>query len=362
MEKVEYNCQFSQNEATEGEVIQITETVINRKFLPVPWFKSEITTSRYLKFADSQSIVTDQTRFVPSFFMLKSYSKLQRVWNVTCLKRGIYNIHTIQLVGSDLLGAMSISQKAEVDITLTVLPKPIDYEELNLSPKYFYGEVLVKRLIMPDPFYRMGVREYAHGDTMNKIHWKLSAKEQKLMSYNNEFTSSQNMSLVLNMQSQEYERAEVTHREIMEKAIKLCATIIYSCEKNSIPVKLYSNANNDTGKGNYKNTRNNTESHEFFSAGHTKNLMYTLASLDLYATRAFRYYADEIYGKLNTSDIILVTCFIDEHMIDFVSRKVQDGINVKVICLSYIPERFLNSGHNIICLADEFERGMFGDE
>ena len=65
-----YTCRFSQTEATEGDEIQLIEEISNNKFLPLPWFKAEITTSRFLEFAGSQSLVTEDTRFVPSFFIL----------------------------------------------------------------------------------------------------------------------------------------------------------------------------------------------------------------------------------------------------------------------------------------------------
>ena len=99
-----YRCYLSRSQVFEGEEIELIEEIENRKWLPLPWFKSEITVSRWLEFAGAQSQLTDRQRFVPSFFMLKSYQRVSRRWKVRCLKRGEYSVEQIVLVTTDLLG------------------------------------------------------------------------------------------------------------------------------------------------------------------------------------------------------------------------------------------------------------------
>ena len=118
---LEYHCALDREEATEGDVVELVETIKNRKWLPEPWLKSEITTSKWLDFAGAQSIVTDKTRFVPSFFVVRSFQKVQRSWHVTCLKRGDFAIQKVGLVASDLFGTVNVSRAAEVDSRILVL-------------------------------------------------------------------------------------------------------------------------------------------------------------------------------------------------------------------------------------------------
>ena len=66
--KLDYRCDFNVDEAFEGDEIILTETVENRKWLPLPWFKSELTIPKWLVFADAQSVVTYRTRFDPASF------------------------------------------------------------------------------------------------------------------------------------------------------------------------------------------------------------------------------------------------------------------------------------------------------
>lgn len=70
--KLEYKCEFSVQEAYEGDEILLVETIRNKKFLPLPWLKVDIHSSRWLDFAGTCSVVTQDDRRVLHWF-LRSY-------------------------------------------------------------------------------------------------------------------------------------------------------------------------------------------------------------------------------------------------------------------------------------------------
>lgn len=123
-----YRCSFDRQEVFEGEQIQMVETVLNGKALPIPYLRADIVTSRFLEFADTESSLTDETRFVPSFFMLKGYQKITRRWKVTCARRGELRVRSISLVSSDLLGLRTLSQSFPGSARVLVLPTPAPLE------------------------------------------------------------------------------------------------------------------------------------------------------------------------------------------------------------------------------------------
>lgn len=47
----EYTCFFTKDEVMEGDEVGLVEIVSNRKWLPLPWLKSELSTSRWLEYA-----------------------------------------------------------------------------------------------------------------------------------------------------------------------------------------------------------------------------------------------------------------------------------------------------------------------
>ena len=184
LEGLSYYCHFSETERTEGESLQFVETVTNDKTLPVPWLKAELTTSRWLDFPEANSAVTGENRFVSSFFSVHSRSRVSRVWEITCEKRGVYEMEHIVLVTSDLLGIVRLSlHAADHGEKLTVLPKRLTEAGL-LLPKLLrqqYGEQAVRYSLLTDPCLSAGVREYVTGDPIHRMHWKASAHAGTLL-------------------------------------------------------------------------------------------------------------------------------------------------------------------------------------
>lgn len=337
---LDYRCYLSTDQACEGDEIELIEEVRNKKWLPLPWFKSEITTSRWLDFAGAQSVVSDQTRFVPSFFMLRSRQKVVRRWKVTCLKRGEFSIDQVVLVTTDLLGFSALSKAGEAGARITVLPKPIGEDELAVSPRYITGDIMVRRQLVADPFYISGVREYTGREPMNLIHWNATAREQELMVFQNDYTSRQSVTVLLNMQSLEFEQHEVTRRETVENAIRLCAGLFDSTLDAGMPLRFMCNGTVTKG------SRQSIETAEYWGREHVEGLLQILAKLQLHSTEDFGVYLDNIFSEVTSTDIIIVTSFVSDALMDFAARKEQAGTNVKIFTLTRAPSRF--DGRNIV--------------
>ncbi len=350
-----YHCELSRDEAEEGDQIELIETVVNKKWLPIPWLKSEITTSKWLDFAGAQSIVTDQSRFVPSFFMVKSYQKVQRKWKVTCLKRGVFGLQKIVLVSTDLLGGATLSHPAKVDSQIVVLPKSLELEEVFLSPKYLSGDTVVKRHLLEDPFYFAGVREYTERDPMNKIHWLATAKQQKIMVHQNDYTSRQSFAVILNMQSMPYEVGKTVFAENVENCIRVCASIFDRTIAGQVPVSLFANTSIDG--------ENDVISTESWGEEHVMELKRILAHLPLNSTEPYGEFLNMIYDGVSSTDVILVSSYLSEEILEFMRNKRYSGIHVTLYLTGFISGEELPDDCEIYCLADHFrEEGEPSDE
>lgn len=343
---LDYTCELSTDEAEEGDNIELIETVVNKKWLPIPWLKAEITTSKWLDFAGAQSVITDQSRFVPSFFMVKSYQKVQRKWKVTCLKRGVFDLQKIVLVSTDLLGGATLSHPTEVDSQITVLPKTLDLDELFLSPKYLSGDTVVKRHLLEDPFYFAGVREYTERDPMNKIHWLATAKQQKIMVHQNDYTSRQSFAVILNMQSMPYEVGKTVYEETVENGIRVCASLFENTISDQIPVCFFSNTTIDG--------ENDVISTEAWGEEHVMELRRLLAHLSLKSTQPFGEFLNMIYDSVSSTDIILVSAYLSEEIIEFMRNKEYSGVHVTLYLTGFVSSGELPDDCEIYCLADHF--------
>lgn len=324
-DNVGYKCYFSTDTAFEGDLIEFVEEVTNAKFLPVPWFKSDFTTSKWLDFADTQSVIADKSRFVASFFVLKSNHKVVRKWKVKCLKRGVFEVDKVTLVASDLFGNLELSKPIDTNVKITVLPNPLTLEEIEFAPNHLLGDVTVRQHLTPDPFYINGIREYTDRDPINKISWTATAKEKKLMVYENAFTTSPSVAVVLNIQSREFEVDAVLDEENVENCIKVCAGYLYNSLKTGTPIKFISNTSLDSN-----NDIINIPSS--FGLHHIDSLMHILASLPLKSSMTLRNLLNISELTKDSTDIILITSFISNDIIEFARNR----LGVKVLCTGYL--------------------------
>lgn len=353
---ITYSCVLSKTEVFEGEEIELVETIVNGKLLPVPWMKAEITASKWLEFADPQSIVTDTSRFVPSFFMLKGYQKITRKWRVTCARRGVHDIRNIILVSSDLLGWNSLSMPIYTDAAVTVLPRILDIDEAQLMPRYLLGEHLSRRQLIDDPFYTAGVREYAYGDPMNKIHWKSTARQNRIMVRNNDFTTSQSLTVILNMQTQVIESGKVVFPQLAENAIRVCASVFDQALGQGIPVRLATNSFT-------AQERQTIYTSEASSNEHTLELLRTLARLELRSTEDISIYLQNIYDQTVSSDILLVSAYLSEPILEFARQKMEEGFHVRILVVGFVAAADLPGEEvDVVCLYDYFTRLAKGDQ
>lgn len=243
-----YYCKFSQTEVTEGETVLFTEVTENAKALPIPYLKAEITLSKWLHFPDAQCVVTDQSRFLSSFFSVRGHAKIRRVWKVQCEKRGVYAVENVVLVTSDLLGAVRLSLHAtETGETITVLPKRFISAGLilpRLMQKRF-GENPVRHNLRTDPCLPAGVREYVIGDPQNHIHWKASVHAQKLLVRQEEPIANQIITVLLALNTNTADSGNVTYdNPLMEHTIRVCAQCLWELLHDGWIVRLCINEAN----------------------------------------------------------------------------------------------------------------------
>lgn len=332
LQNVEYRCYLSTQEAYEGDEIELVEELCNRKRLPIPWLRSEIVTSKWLDFAHSQSSVIEETRFVPSFFMMKGYHKVERRWRVKCLRFGIYRIEKAEIVATDLLGNVNLSMAAHIRSAITVLPRPAVPDELDYTSRRLLGEIEVRRRFLPDPFYVVGVREYTEYDPVGRVNWLATAREQKLMVHQCGDTARQNLAVVWNMQSREKEDMGMYDPESVANAGRVCASCLDATLRSGIPVRLLVN-----GGTKEEETIHSAESwgHE-----HVLELFRLMARVKLQRTETLpRFLKRSFPGEREVTDIVLVTCYVSPEMLLFAREKGAQGIQVKILCVGPIaPE------------------------
>lgn len=340
-----YRCFLSKDEVFEGETLELVEELENRKSLPLPWLKSELTTSESLDFAGSQAIVANQTRFVPSFFMIRGYQKVVRRWRVTAREFGVQPIVKAVIVASDLLGFVTESAPVEINSQLTVLPRPIDLDALDVEEKNDFGQLVVRRRLLTDPFFKAGVRPYQPSDDLKNIHWYATAREAELMVFEQEATLQQSLAIIINMQSRTRMFSKGENPEALRQSIRVAATAIDKTLKTGLPVRLMANSASASTNNGANGTQTVFTGHPITQTSlqggreHVLQLLRTMANLPLVPTMAANEYFEYLLqSDLQATDVILVTHYIDDYVERFAKRMLARGIVLKIALLGPLPD------------------------
>ena len=320
-----YECRFSTDEAYEGDEITLIETITNGKALPLAWAKAEITASRWLAFAGSQSTIAGDTRFVPSFFVLRGHHRVVRSWKVRCLRRGVYHIDKTVIVTTDLLGRRTFSLPVRLHAQLTVLPRPRALEECVVSPQSLSGARVVPRRLFTDPFFVNGVRPYTPWDSANRIHWTATAKAGEIMVRSNDSTSDQTVAVLLNMQTRADEGAAIRDAEDVERGIRAAASVIAETARTGFPVQFWANGGGADGES----TTTGCGAGEEFAL----DLLRVLAQLHVTKSENFARYADQVRGRILSTDMVLITAYVDDALAEFVRERQEAGVHVQLLLL-----------------------------
>ncbi|MCD8220401.1 MAG: DUF58 domain-containing protein [Ruminococcus sp.] len=307
LERLSYRCGFSQDHVTEGETITLTETIENAKALPIPWIKTELTIPKWLDFPESHCTVTDQTRFVTSFFSIRGYAKIKRAWQVQCSKRGIYRVEHVVLVTSDLLGAVRLSlMPSDLGETITVLPQRFTAAG-RLLPRLFqnrFGEDTVRQSLRTDPCLPAGIRAYCQGDSLNRIHWKASVHRGQLFVRQEEPIAQRSTTVLLALETNPIDSGNVTQdAKLLEHTIRVCAQCLWELLQDGWLVRLCVN------EANSQNTPRQTPYGS--GSGMYAKLMECLAVLSLQTILPVSQLLQIGTGSTQQEALILITPYTD---------------------------------------------------
>ena len=109
--------------------------------------------------------------------------KKWRGWRVktACRERGRFELGPISVRSGDPLGIYQMERKIDLRHILLVYPLVYEFREFPLPVGYLPGGQALRRRTHMTTTNASGVREYVNGDSINRIHWGLSAKRNKLV-------------------------------------------------------------------------------------------------------------------------------------------------------------------------------------
>ncbi len=175
-----------------GETVNVTLKIVNGSFLICPQARAYLYVSDFFGGDDSVS---------PAAFTMPAKGGSDFSFAIKMNHIGMYSagVKTLQIY--DILGIFSITMPGGGGIAITVLPRILPADEIEFKDKMLSESHSLQKSTVSDGFDYTGVREYALGDSIKRIHWKLSAHFKDYMTKITETSHKNDLVVVIDLQT-----------------------------------------------------------------------------------------------------------------------------------------------------------------
>jgi len=107
----------------------------------------------------------------------------EKSWPVRtlCVQRGEFVLGPLRVVNSDPFGLFEVERQINATTRLVVYPSTVDVVQFALPVGLLPGGEAIRRRTHTITTNASGVREYAPGDSLSRIHWRSSARRERLI-------------------------------------------------------------------------------------------------------------------------------------------------------------------------------------
>ncbi|NDJ55021.1 MAG: DUF58 domain-containing protein [Chloroflexi bacterium] len=152
-----------------GRYLEERFTIRNTSVLPKLW----------LEIYDESSLPAHRASHVVS--NLKSRSSSAWTVRTLCLRRGEFMLGPLRVVTGDPFGLFEVERKISATSRLVVYPPTLDLSDFALPIGLLPGGDALRRQSQQITANASGVRDYVPGDSMNRIHWRSTARKTRLI-------------------------------------------------------------------------------------------------------------------------------------------------------------------------------------
>ncbi|MEM9773712.1 MAG: DUF58 domain-containing protein [Chloroflexota bacterium] len=233
---------LSEIRAFEGEEIELTISVSNRKILPAFWVNLtyEIPAGLILKGLRLMVEPSTQRASLRMYWSLGPRQTASRTFVIECHERGTYFLGPTQIETGDPVGLFSGWIKQTELTSLIIYPKVLALTPHKLPAQQPFGEARSVGRLFEDPIRTVGVREWRMGDSQRRIHWPVTAKYQALHSRVYEPAEEEQILIFLNIATLE-KFWQGTIPALQEQAIRVASSLAFELADKRLGVGFIAN-------------------------------------------------------------------------------------------------------------------------
>ena len=236
------NIELSEIRAFEGEEVELTISVSNRKILPAFWVNVTYEIPAGLVLKDLPLVVepTTQKASLRMYWSLGPRQTASRTFIIECKDRGTYFLGPTYVETGDPVGLFSGRIQQPELTSLIIYPKVLTLTPHKLPAQQPFGEARSVGRLFEDPIRTVGVREWRMGDSQRRIHWPVTAKYQSLHSRVYEPAEEEQILIFLNIATLE-KFWQGTLPDLQEQTIRIASSLAFELADKRLGVGLLAN-------------------------------------------------------------------------------------------------------------------------
>lgn len=257
----------------------------------------------------------------------------ENIWiddSIKFCQRGIHSLDNVYAKVTDLFHIVSFDKNTNTGIKIKVYPRIYRIKPLTLGGLDIYRETTDMRSRSEDQHTIRDVRKYREGDSLKKVHWKLSAKQDDLYVKNLDTISGEEIVLFVDMNSKN--NIIDNSFDVEEDVVDFSASIINQIIGRGLSIKVFLNASH----GRYFELTDRP--------GFNRLMDFLLSQKSDGATELFQYIYENTNRLHRMNRIAIVVPKIDNILTDALIRMCSSGYSISVFyCVDNQEQRDYSS-------------------
>ncbi len=231
-------------------------------------------------------------------------------------QRGLHNLNNIYIKVSDLFQVTCMEESVNTGISIKVYPRIHSIAPLTLGGIDMYHETADLSSSSEDQHTIRDVRKYREGDSLRKVHWKLSAKKDDLYVKNLDTISGEEIVLFVDMNEKNYSFDNTG--VIEESIIDFSSSIINQIIKKNLSIKVFLN----TSPGRYFELDDNP--------GFNRFLDYVVSQKSDGVIELYQYIYENSFRLHRMNKIAIVVSELDSSLTEALLKMGGSGYSISV--------------------------------
>ncbi|MCL2402011.1 MAG: DUF58 domain-containing protein [Oscillospiraceae bacterium] len=216
-----------------GEIVQFKFVVKNNAFLPWTCIQARLETHSFGLHIDSAE----------KYFSIRPYKSNEVIFDISAQYRGSYKVGVSNILIYDFLGLFKFKQKHDKTLEFIVTPRVIDLSFLPLDS--VIQDAAADKNHRHDEDYSViaDLRKYLPTDGYKKIHWKVSAKKNELIS--RDFQETEKNAAVLLVDNSVMGADRFENLALEDAMVEALVSAMAYCSRRGFPISLRCLADED---------------------------------------------------------------------------------------------------------------------